>query len=158
MRTYKYKKRYYICDIITLLLLLVVVFFISFWYTRSYLETLALLALALFGVIPGIAFIRFDYKNPAQISKDKLILPSTGNMHEIAFEQVVSIHHFGISHIRVLESLIMDCGSLGKVGVGSYYENNSVFWRQIIENAKAKNPNVVIDPKLEKQLFQNKNK
>lgn len=158
MRTYKYKKRYYICDMISLILLLVIVFGISFWYTRSYLETFALLALALFGVIPGIGFIRFDYKNPAQISKDKLILPSTGNMHEIAFDQVVNIHHFGISHIRVLESLIIDCGSLGKVGVGSYYENNSVFWRQIIENAKAKNLNVVIDPNLEKRLFQNKNK
>lgn len=153
MITYKYKKGYYICDMVSLALWLVIVFCAAYWYTRSYLETIALLALALFGVIPGIGFIRFDYKNPAQISEEKLVVPNSGNIHEISFDQIVGIRHFGILHLRVLESLIIDCGSLGKVGVGSYHENNSAFWRQIIENAKAKNPNVVIDPKLEKRLY-----
>ncbi len=153
MITYKYKKGYYICDMVSLALWLVIVFCAAYWYTRSFLETIALLALALFGVIPGIGFIRFDYKNPAQINEEKLVFPNSGNIHEISFDQIVGIRHFGILHLRVLESLIIDCGSLGKVGVGSYHENNSAFWRQIIENAKAKNPNVVIDPKLEKRLY-----
>lgn len=62
MITYKYKKGYYICDMVSLALWLVIVFCAAYWYTRSFLETLALLALALFGAIPGIGFIRFDYK------------------------------------------------------------------------------------------------
>ena len=157
MKTYKYTKRYYISDIITLLLLLVVVSFISFWYTRSYLETFALLALALFGVIPGIGFIRFDYKNPAQISEEKLIVPAVGTKAEIPFSQVVSIRYCGILHLHLFERLRIDWGDFGKIYVGSYYENNFTFWEQILKNAKAKNPKVVIDPKHEKRVAQ-KNK
>lgn len=153
MKTYKYKKRYYICDMVSLALWLVIVFCAAYRYTRSFWGTFALLVLALLGVIPAMGFIWFDYKNPAQISEEKLVVPNSGNIHEISFDQIVGIRHFGIPHTRVLESLIIDCGSFGKVGVGSYHENNSAFWRQIIENAKAKNPNVVIDPKLEKRLY-----
>lgn len=53
MLTYKYKKSKFYKANISLVLILVVVAVFSFWYTRSYLETGALLALALLGVIPA---------------------------------------------------------------------------------------------------------
>lgn len=135
---------------------MVVVVGFSFWYTRSYLETGALLALALFGVIPGANAVCFDYKNPAQISEERLIAPGFGKQAEIPFSQVVSVRYCGILPLHLFERLMIDCGDFGKIYVGSYYENNFIFWAQILKNAKAKSPKVVIDPKIEKRVAQMK--
>lgn len=157
MLTSKYKKSKFYKANISLGLILVVVAVFSFWYTRSYLETGALLALSLLGEIPAANYVCFDYKNPAQISEEKLIIPAVGTKAEIPFSQVVSIRYCGILHLHLFERLRIDWGDFGKIYVGSYYENNFTFWEQILKNAKAKNPKVVIDPKLEKRVAQ-KNK
>lgn len=101
-------------------------------------------------------YVCFDYKNPAQISEERLIVPGVGKQEEIPFSQVVSIRYCGIFHLHLFERLKIDCGDFGKIYVGSYYENNFTFWAQILKNAKVKNPKVVIDQRLEKRVAQMK--
>ncbi len=148
MKIYKQRKKY-------IILLAFVYIFILIPYGLFLYTQIRSMSLQVSTFCGGIAFCSFafaleyqDYKTPLVLGEKSISFSCCGNMCNYLYEDICTIRYKKGNKFY----LDLRCQNGENSCIKRRYENSSEVWRDVILQIKAKNPNVQIDPKLQKRL------
>lgn len=151
MKTYKPTKKNFIMCIAIYILAIVILFIFSNHFSTLFLKYgMPSIALCFFLYNSYLQYL--DYNSVAQINHKACTLSIMGKQHRIEFEDIIFIKYRDYKHLNFGKCIVLQTKNNSRVVISCEYYNYINFWRQVVDNARESNPNIIIDPKVMKRL------